>query len=204
MEDEQIEAVKNWLEPKSVQDIQVFIGFANFYWRFIRGFSRVVATLTSMLKTTGSSGSAPSVLGAEDEFVGGGGSRADETARNLSKVRNLSKFKKLKNNKSEILTRTNLGITEESMFLTPGAREAFNQLRQTFTEAPILWHFDPECHIRIETNASGYAIGGVLSQLTSDQLTSDYLTSDQVILDFELNSSKSGNSTKSKFLTKSD
>ena len=61
----------------------------------------------------------------------------------------------------------------EPTFLTPDAREAFNQLRQAFTEAPILQHFDPECHIRIETDASGYAIGGVLSQLTSDHLTSD-------------------------------
>ena len=46
-------------------------------------------------------------------------------------------------------------------------------MRQAFTKAPILRHFDPECHIRIETDASGYAIGGVLSQLTSDHLTSD-------------------------------
>ena len=35
MEDERIEAVKSWPEPKSVQDIQVFIRFANFYRRFI-------------------------------------------------------------------------------------------------------------------------------------------------------------------------
>ena len=39
-----------------------------------------------------------------------------------------------------------------------------------FLKAPILHHFDPKCHIRIETDASGYAIGGVLSQLTSDDL----------------------------------
>ena len=32
-------------------------------------------------------------------------------------------------------------------FLTPEARSAFNWLRLAFTEAPILWHFDPECHI---------------------------------------------------------
>ena len=31
IKDERIEAVKNWLEPKSVRDIQVFFGFANFY-----------------------------------------------------------------------------------------------------------------------------------------------------------------------------
>ena len=55
MEDERIEAVRNWPEPKSVRDIQVFIGFANFYRRFIQGFSKIAAPLTSMLKTTGSS-----------------------------------------------------------------------------------------------------------------------------------------------------
>ena len=149
MEDERIKAVRNWPEPKSVRDIQVFIVFANFYRRFIRGFSRVAAPLTSMLKTTGSSGSAPSGLGAEDEVIGGGGSRADEMVRNLSKAKISSKSKKSKNDKSEIPTRTNLGTTGEPMFLTPGAREAFNQLKQAFTKAPILRHFDSECHIRI-------------------------------------------------------
>ena len=54
---------------------------------------------------------------------------------------------------------------EEPSFLTPDARRAFTQLRQAFTEAPILRHFDPERHIQIETDASGYAIGGVLSQM---------------------------------------
>ena len=31
MEEERIEAVKAWAEPTSVRDIQVFLGFANFY-----------------------------------------------------------------------------------------------------------------------------------------------------------------------------
>lgn len=35
MEDKRIEAVKNWPKPKSVRDIQVFLGFTNFYYRFI-------------------------------------------------------------------------------------------------------------------------------------------------------------------------
>ena len=35
MEDKRIEAVKQWPEPQLVQDIQVFLGFANFYRRFI-------------------------------------------------------------------------------------------------------------------------------------------------------------------------
>ncbi len=40
-------------------------------------------------------------------------------------------------------------------------------MRQAFIEAPILNHFDPERFIQIETDASGYAIGGIFSQLTS-------------------------------------
>ena len=149
MEDERIEVVKNWPEPKSVQNIQVFIGFANFYQNFIQGFSRIAALLTSMLKKTRSLNLALKVLGA-DEVVGGGGKAND---------RNLSKSKKSNNAKSGIQTR--IETTEEFIFLTPDTREAFNQLRQVFTEAPILQHFDPECHIQIEMDASGYAIGEV-------------------------------------------
>ena len=163
MEDERIKAVKNWPEPKSVRDIQVFIGFANFYQRFIQGFNRIAASLTSVLKTTGSSDSPLRDNG--DKVVGGG------------RDRNRSKSKKLKNAKSGIQTR--IRAMGEPTFLTSSAREGFNQLRQAFTKAPIFRHFDPECHIRIETNASGYAKGGVLSQLISDYLTSDHLTSNQ-------------------------
>ncbi len=39
-------------------------------------------------------------------------------------------------------------------------------MRQAFVEAPILNHFDPEHYIQIETDASSYTIGGILSQLT--------------------------------------
>ena len=109
-----------------------------------------------MLKITGSSDLA--LRDDDDEVVECGG-------------RHLSKFKKSKNAKSRI--QTYLRVMGEPTFLTPDAREAFNQLKQAFTKAPILWHFDPECHIRIETNASGYAIREVLSQLTSDHLTSE-------------------------------
>ena len=52
MKAEKIEVVKNWLEPKSVYNIQVFLGFANFYRQFIQGFSRIATLLTSILKTT--------------------------------------------------------------------------------------------------------------------------------------------------------
>ena len=57
-----------------------------------------------------------------------------------------------------------------SDFLTSEAKLAFAELRQAFVKAPILHHFDLECHIRIETDVLRYAIGGVLSQLTLDDL----------------------------------
>ena len=53
-------------------------------------------------------------------------------------------------------------------FLIVNTRQAFIQLRQVFTKAPILSHFNLERHIRIETDTSGYAIDGILSQLTFD------------------------------------
>ena len=72
--------------------------------------------------------------------------------RRTSKSKNLSKSKK----------------TVASDFFTPGAKLAFIELRQAFLKAPILHHLNPEHHIQIETDVSGYAIGEFFSQLTSD------------------------------------
>ena len=55
-------------------------------------------------------------------------------------------------------------------YLTPKARLTFTQLKKAFTNTSILQHFDLEYHWRIVTNASGYAIGRVLSYLTLDNL----------------------------------
>ena len=55
-------------------------------------------------------------------------------------------------------------------YLTLNARQAFTQLKQVFTKASILRHFDLEYHIQIETDVSSYAINRVLSQLTLDDL----------------------------------
>ena len=88
------------------------------------------------------------------------------TAVNDSKVVGSSDRNERKSAKSDF-TKPVRGA-EEPSFLTPDARRAFTQLRQVFTKAPILRHFDSERYIRIETDASGYAIGGVLSQITSE------------------------------------
>ncbi len=79
----------------------------------------------------------------------------------------MAKSKKwIRAEKAEDSRAKNLG--QLGSFFTANARRAFTKLRQVFVEAPILNHFDPERHIQIETDAFGYAIGGILSQLTSD------------------------------------
>ena len=114
IEDEIIKTVKNWSEPKSVQDIQVFISFTNFYQRFIQDFNKIAALLTSILKTTESSDLATRKMGANE--VVGGGDKVDD--------KNLSKSKKSKNAKFGI--QTYIGATGKPTFLNSGAREAFN------------------------------------------------------------------------------
>lgn len=50
MDSSKVQAVLEWPTPASVRDIQVFLGFANFYRRFIQNFSKVVAPITRLLK----------------------------------------------------------------------------------------------------------------------------------------------------------
>jgi len=45
-----IEAIKTWESPTIVKGIRGFLGFANFYRRFIRDYSRVTVPLTELTK----------------------------------------------------------------------------------------------------------------------------------------------------------
>ena len=149
----------------------------------------MAAPLTSMLKTIMSSQVlvanevlSARVLAADEVGDVGDGNRSNNRSKcvepktgklvkslKLSKSGN-SKDKKLakskKPSKSGNSPNFDAKIARPS-FLTPETKSTFNYLRLTFIKAPILWHFDPECHIRIETNASDYAINGVLNQLAS-------------------------------------
>jgi hypothetical protein len=50
MEKDRIATIDEWPMPDSHRDIQVFLGFANFYRRFIKSFLRIVRPMTAMLK----------------------------------------------------------------------------------------------------------------------------------------------------------
>ncbi|XP_069582870.1 uncharacterized protein [Ranitomeya imitator] len=48
MDASKTQAIQNWPTPKSVKEVQRFIGFANFYRRFIKKFSAIVAPITQL------------------------------------------------------------------------------------------------------------------------------------------------------------
>ena len=110
MEEERVAAVKDWPEPTTHREVQVFLGFANFYRRFIHRFSHHAQALTDLLK----------------------GGKAGKFPKQFA--------------------------------LTPAARSAFYKLKNAFTTAPMLRHYDPDKAIQVETDASGFAIAGVLRQ----------------------------------------
>jgi hypothetical protein len=105
MSPEKVEAVLEWKSPSSLTEVQSFLGFANFYRRFIQDYSRVARPLTELTKSS---------------------------AKDWS--------------------------------WNPEAEHAFQELKNRFTSAPILAHFDPQKSVIIETDASDFALGAVLSQ----------------------------------------
>ena len=102
MDQERIRTVVEWEAPDSVKGVQSFLGFANFYRRFIEGYSKLTRPLTDLTKKSG-------------------------------------KF-----------------------FWSDECGRAFEELKQRFTSAPILRHYDPELPCIIECEASDFAIGTVL------------------------------------------
>src|ERR1700721_260870 len=48
MEPAKIQTIQDWPEPWKVNDIQKFLGFANFYRRFINNYSNIVIPLTCL------------------------------------------------------------------------------------------------------------------------------------------------------------
>ena len=185
MEDEKIEEVKNWLEPISVRDIQIFLGFANFYGRFIQSFSKIARPLILMLRTSLTF----IVLQLLIDAVGKNEAYRDESISNEINSSNLSAFKMFTEvnyltsegakkdggnpnsdgnsnsgdnfNNSGNHTKNDIKAAKSSDYLTSDIKKAFNFLWYTFTQAPIFQHLDLKRHIWIKTNMSSYAIGRI-------------------------------------------
>ena len=141
-------------------------------------FNLIAASLTWILKNLGSTESAiqpgESVVGVgDDNKVGRGRNKLDRSELDDGEVdggeiednevrKNVQKTSKSKNSSKSKKT------VESSDFLTLGAKLAFIKLNPAFFKALILHHLNPEYYIRIKMDISGYAIGGVLNQQTSD------------------------------------
>ena len=104
MDPTKVSAISTWPAPKSVHDVRVFLGLANFYRRFIKHFSKIASPISCLLKKG------------------------------------------------------------QKFHWDQAAQEAFERLKKMFTTAPILRHFDPSLPTVVETDASDYALGAVVSQ----------------------------------------
>ena len=117
METSRVQTIEEWPVPRKHRDVQVFLGFANFYRRFISGYSLIARALNELLRG-----------GKDGKFLG-------------------------------------------PFEMNPEALDAFSRLKAAFTKAPLLQHFNPEAPLRLETDASKYAIAGILSQPANDDPT---------------------------------
>ena len=45
-----VKAIREWTTPKNVSELRSFLGLANYYRRFVEGYSRRVTALTDLLK----------------------------------------------------------------------------------------------------------------------------------------------------------
>ena len=104
MDQERRRTIVEWEAPDLVKGVQSFLGFANFYWRFTEGHSKLTRPLTDLTKKS-----------------------------------------------------------EKFLWLHKCGR-AVEELKQCFTSAPILRHYDLELPCMIECDASDFAMGTVLSQ----------------------------------------
>ena len=104
MDPGKVTAVKDWLTPTTLKEVRAFIGFANFYRRFIKDFSVMACPLHD-------------------------------------------------------LTKKNVPWTWGN-----AQQEVFNVIKDRFCQEPIRKVFDPELPTHIKVDASGFAVGGILTQ----------------------------------------
>ena len=105
------QTILGWPAPSRIRDLQSFLGFANFYQRFIDNYSGIVIPLTRLLRK------------------------------------------------------------DTPWKWSPRCQEIFDMLKQAFTEAPVLRHYNPDHPITLECNTSDYAIAAILSQ--TDPMTNE-------------------------------
>ena len=110
MSDDKVKIILDWPTPRKVKDVQSFLGFANFYRRFIPFYSDIVTPLTRLTRK------------------------------------------------------------DAPWNWTTKCQESFDLLKKSFTSAPALVQWDPNAQIVVETDASDYALGCILSIVVDDEV----------------------------------
>jgi hypothetical protein len=108
MDPAKIESIKTWNNPKTVKQLQKFLGLCNYYKRFVENFSKIAAPLFKLLK---------------------------------------------KDNKFD---------------WDDSCQSAFDELKRKLVSYPILRQPDWSKPFLLYTDASGYALGAILSQCDND------------------------------------
>jgi hypothetical protein len=121
-----VAAISEWPTPSTQQHVRQFLGMANFYRKFVRGFSRIAKPLNDLLKT----GS------------GGHGSQANSSSSRAA--------------------------LKAPVAWGPEQQEAFDALKAALCSPPVLANYDPSLPCVVTTDASEYAVGGVLEQDTPE------------------------------------
>jgi hypothetical protein len=80
----------------------------------------------------------------------------------------ISSFPRLAKPMSDMLKGGKKGRFSGHFLPTPAIKRSFVELRDAFTKAPVVAHFDPARPIRLETDASSFAIAGIISQQHDD------------------------------------
>ncbi|KAL2223600.1 UNVERIFIED_CONTAM: Retrovirus-related Pol polyprotein from transposon [Sesamum indicum] len=104
MDPKKVQAIEEWQLPKDVHDLRSFLGLANYYRRFVKGYSEIARPLTDLLKKT------------------------------------------------------------ETWNWTPQCQVAFDNLKKAIVTDPVLALPDMSKPFVVETDASDFALGGVLMQ----------------------------------------
>lgn len=143
MQAKKIKLIKNCFESLSVSDIQVFLGFIYLSWQFIKSFSKIVAPLKLILKTTwlpnkpfhsrnNSSRPVFKQNNCDSEINGFGDSGIEHGKSKASKLAKSKKQSKSRNS-------PNFGAKKAwPSFLTSGPKTVCNCLRLAFTDVLIL------------------------------------------------------------------
>lgn len=104
MDPTKVTTILDWAPPKKLKEVQSFLGFTNFYRRFITNYSSTVIPLTNLTKK------------------------------------------------------------DTPFQWTKDCSQAFEALKKAFSTTPVVAHVQPDQHFTLETDASDFALGAVLSQ----------------------------------------